>query len=368
MRLFIIAGEASGDLHGAALMQAILELDSKTQFQYWGGDEMQKVQGHPQKHIRDLAFMGFAEVIKHLPTIMNNFKQVKEHITDFQPDALILIDYPGFNIRMAKWAHQKGIKVIYYISPQLWAWKESRVKAIRQYVDQMLVILPFEKSFYAKHNIDVDYVGHPLAERLINLKKQTSFLKNNGLDDRPIVAILPGSRRQEIQTMLPVMLDACRSNKYQYIVAGAPAQTVQFYKKNLQNFPNIKLLQGQTYQLLLHAKAALVTSGTATLETALLRVPQVVCYKGSWLSYQIARRLIKVKYISLVNLILDHPVVPEMIQSDMNADRLDMELQSILNGAARDEMLHGYDVLIEKLAGVQASSTAAKLILNGLMK
>ncbi|MDX1683767.1 MAG: lipid-A-disaccharide synthase [Saprospiraceae bacterium] len=364
MKLYIIAGEASGDLHGAALMSAITAKASSIHFRYWGGNEMKKISGTPVKHIRDLSFMGFTEVIRHLPTILGNFRFAKRDIEEYRPDALILIDYPGFNLRMAKWARKKGYKVIYYISPQLWAWNQSRAEKIRKYVDLMLVILPFEKRFYEDRQINAHYVGHPLAERLIDLPSDPGFRTRNELDGRKIIALLPGSRKQEIAAMLPTMLRSQWPEEYQCVIAAAPSQDKEFYQNYLKGLKDIRIIFGQTYQVLKHAHAAIVTSGTATLETGLLKVPQVVCYKGSWLSYNIARRLIKVKYISLVNLILNRSLVPELIQSDFNAGNLTKNLEDILEGPKRQTILKGYMELHEKLSDKKASESAAQLILD----
>lgn len=366
MRLYIIAGEASGDLHGAALISALKAKKTDVDIAFWGGDQMKALVGEPRRHIKDLAFMGFLEVVKHLPTILQNFSFCKKDILQFKPDAIVLIDYPGFNMRMAKWARKQGIKVIYYISPQLWAWNTSRVEKIRRDVDRMMVILPFEKDFYAQHAIDVDYVGHPLAERLVHLQVDDNFRNRHQLDARPIIALLPGSRQQEISKVLPVMLGAALNDDYQYVIAGAPNKDRAFYKEFVSKASPIRLVLGDTYQLLLNSHSALVTSGTATLETALLRVPQIVCYKGSWLSYQIAKQVIKVPYISLVNLILDKQVVPELIQKDLNVTKLLEVLGQVNSGPLREQQLNGYDDIISKLSGKKASENAAQIILSEL--
>lgn len=365
MRLYVIAGEASGDLHGAALLEEILNRDLNTEIAFWGGDEMSAIAGTPRKHIRDLAFMGFVEVIRHLPAILGNFRFCKKDIEAFKPDAVVLIDYPGFNLRMAKWLRSKGIKVIYYISPQLWAWHSSRVKQIRKNVDIMLCILPFEKAFYASYNVDVHYIGHPLAERLLSLKRDTAFRDSHGLDQRPIIALLPGSRTQEITSVLPEMIKASVDPEFQYVIAAAPNRSIEFYQPFIGS-ANIRVVTGATYQLLLNAHMAIVTSGTATLETALLGIPQVVCYKGSWMSYQIARRVINVKYISLVNLILDQPLVPELIQGELNRDSLISELNALKQGDARNAQLEGYDELKHLLGDEKASRNAADIIIGAL--
>ncbi len=300
MKYYIIAGEASGDLHGSNLMRALYQEDANADIRFWGGDLMQEVGGTLVKHYRDLAFMGFAEVVMNLKTILNNIKFCKNDIEKFNPDVIIFIDYPGFNMRIAKWAKQKGIKTHYYIAPQIWAWKENRIKAIKRDFDKLFVILPFEKDFFEiKHKFPVDFVGHPLIDAIHNRKKtdETQFRKENNLDEKPIIAILPGSRKQEISKMLSVMLSVTNDFKdYQFVIAGAPSQEFEFYKQFLTN-KNVKFVSNKTYDLLSFATAALVTSGTATLETALFKVPEVVCYKGNWISYQIAKRIITLKYI-----------------------------------------------------------------------
>jgi len=307
MKYYLIAGEASGDLHGANLMRALAEIDPQAQFRFWGGDRMEAVGGKLIKHYRDLAFMGFWEVVTNLRTILRNIDLCKGDITAYQPDALIFIDYPGFNMRIAKWAKQQGIPTHYYISPQIWAWKENRIKAIRRDVDAMYVILPFEKDFYeGKHGYPVHFVGHPLLDAIATRREVSMevFKRENGLDERPIIALLPGSRKQEIAKMLSVMLSVVGSyHPYQFVIAGAPSLGYDFYRQFIRE-ENVHFVSGKTYDLLSHAHAALVTSGTATLETALFRVPEVVCYRGNWISYQIAKRVISLKYISLVNLIM----------------------------------------------------------------
>ena len=332
MKYYIVAGEASGDLHGSNLMKALKERDGEADFRFWGGDLMQSVGGELIKHYKEMAFMGFFEVATHLRQVLNNIKVCEVDILLYEPDVLILIDYPGFNLRIAEFAHEHGIKVIYYISPQVWAWKKNRIHKIKRCVDEMIVILPFEKEFYEKHQVPVHFVGHPLLDAIDkDIRKSeavTDFRQRNNLDEREIVAILPGSRKQEIDKMLPVMLEvATQYPQYQFIVSGVNWQPQTLYEKYLKK-TNIKIVYDQTYPLLLNAKSALVTSGTATLETALLGTPQVVCYKGSAISYIIAKHLIKgISYISLVNLILDKPAVVELIQYDMNAKRLSEELE-----------------------------------------
>ena len=369
MKYYIIAGEASGDLHGANLMKALYQQDTDANIRYWGGDLMQQVGGKLVKHYRELAFMGFVEVIFNLKTIFKNISFCKKDIESFSPDVIIFIDYPGFNMRIAKWAKQKGIKTHYYISPQIWAWKEGRIKEIKRDVDAMYVILPFEKDFYEnKHDFPVHFVGHPLIDAIANRNqvKIGDFRKENGLDNRPIIALLPGSRKQEITKMLQVMLSVVEDfNEYQFVIAGAPSQDEDFYKPYIKT-KNVHLLLNETYDLLSVSYAALVTSGTATLETALFKVPQVVCYKGSRISYEIAKRIIKLKYISLVNLILDKEVVTELIQTEFNKKRLKEELTYILDEYKRAVLFLDYYELEQKLGGIGASEKTAKLIVEAI--
>jgi lipid-A-disaccharide synthase len=333
---------------------------------------MQQAGGELVKHYRDLAFMGFTEVIKNLGTIMRNLRFCKNDITQFKPNALILIDYPGFNLRIAEWAKKQGIKVIYYISPQVWAWKESRVKSIKQSVDKMLVILPFEKEFYKKWNYEVEYVGHPLIEVVENAKSDSSIVHptvGSPLNEKNIIAIVPGSRKQEIEKKLPVMLEVSKDfPDCNFIVAKASSLEDAFYENLMRQYPKVRSVRNKTYALLMQAKAALVTSGTATLETALFGVPQVVCYKGSNISYQIAKRLVKIKYISLVNLIMDKPVVKELIQNDLTVKNLRKELNSVLNDfELLQKMEQDYQSLWNILSETgHASSKAAKSILDFL--
>ena len=366
MKYYIIAGEASGDLHASNLMKEIKKKDAKAEFRFWGGDLMQQQGGTLVKHYKDLAFMGFAEVIMNLRTILTNIKVCKSDIISWQPDKLILVDYPGFNLRIAPFAKSKGIEVIYYISPQIWAWKTGRVHKIKKYVDKMLVILPFEKDFYAKYGMNVDFVGHPLLDAIEQRKmpNESEFRAKWNLDSRPIIALLPGSRKQEIKTKLPIMLSVVKDfPDYQFVVAGAPGQDKSFYSSYLND--SVKLVENKTYDLLQLSHAALVTSGTATLETALLNIPEVVCYKGSRISYEIGKRLVKhIQYISLVNLIMDKEVVKELIQNDLNYKNLKKELSSILNGKKREEILNAYTEIRNKLGGTGASERAADLITN----
>jgi lipid-A-disaccharide synthase len=369
MKYYIIAGEASGDLHGANLMKALYEEDPHAEIRFWGGDLMQKTGGTLVKHYRELAFMGFIEVVFNLKTILNNIRFCKKDISEFKPDVLIFIDYPGFNMRIAKWAKALHYKTHYYISPQIWAWKENRITAIKNDVDKMFVILPFEKGFYEdKHLFPVEFVGHPLIDAIHNqpVFDEAVFRKENHLDEKPIIAILPGSRKQEITKMLSVMLSVVDDFKeYQFVIAGAPSQDFEFYQKFISN-KNIHFISNKTYDLLRSSTAALVTSGTATLETALFKVPEVVCYKGSWASYQIAKRIITLKYISLVNLIMDEEVVTELIQNECNTKRIKEELQKLLEPDYRQKLLNNYDILEQKLGGAGASKKTAKLIVADL--
>ena len=369
MKYYIIAGEASGDLHGANLMKALYQEDPTAEIRFWGGDLMENIGGTLVKHYKELAFMGFIEVLFNLKTILNNIKIAKKDILEFQPDVLVFIDYPGFNLRIAKWAKTLNIKTHYYISPQIWAWKENRIKDIKRDVDQMYVILPFEKEFYEnKHHYPVHFVGHPLIDAIHNQPQVDAvfFRKENQLNDQPIIAILPGSRKQEITKMLSVMLSVVNDfPNYQFVIAGAPSQEFSFYEKFITN-NNIKFISNKTYSLLQIATAALVTSGTATLETALFKVPEVVCYKGSWASYQIGKRMMTLKYISLVNLIMDKEVVTELIQDDCNSERIKEELAKILNSDQRKELLVQYNQLEQNLGGVGASQKTAQLIVANL--
>lgn len=369
MKYYLIAGEASGDLHGANLIKALKKEDPRADFRFWGGDLMKAAGGTEVKHYRDLAFMGFAEVIMNLGTILKNIKFCKKDIEAYNPDVLIFIDYPGFNLRIAKWARKKGYKTHYYISPQIWAWKEGRIKDIKRDVDEMYVILPFEKEFYEdKHNFPVHFVGHPLIDAIYNRPQvdPENFKRENGLDDRPIIALLPGSRKQEISKMLAIMISAAKNFKeYQFVIAGAPSQEKSFYETFLKT-KNVHFVTNKTYDLLSISEAALVTSGTATLETALFKVPQVVCYKGNRISYEIAKRVINLEYISLVNLILNKPVITELIQGDFNTKRLKKELAAILDPYNRASIFLDYYDLEKKLGGRGASKNTAKLIYNSI--
>ncbi len=371
MKYYIIAGEASGDLHGSNLIKELKKLDASAVFRCWGGDMMQAEGASVVKHYRDLAFMGFTEVIKNLGTILQNLKFCKTDIQAFAPDVVILIDYPGFNLRIAKWAKQHQYKVIFYISPQIWAWKENRVHTIKKTVDKMIVILPFEKDFYQKWDYPVDYVGHPLVEVIDEFKKKAADEQSSN-EQHPAfktIALLPGSRKQEILKKLPIMLSLTTLfPDHHFVVAMAPGQEDSFYDGLLKDYQNVSTVRNQTYSLLAKSDAALVTSGTATLETALFGVPEVVCYKGSTVSYWIAKRLIKVKYISLVNLIMDREVVKELIQDELTVTNLQKELNLLLYDQNHKEKLRKDYTDLKKLLGEggNASSNAAKSIMNFL--
>ena len=361
MNYYLIAGEASGDLHGAKLVEALLRRDPSAKIRAWGGELMAAAGAEVVKDYRELAFMGFVEVVKNLPTILRNFRECQADIEAFAPDRLVLIDYPGFNLRMAKWARKRGYDISYYISPQLWAWHTSRVKQVRANVDRMLVILPFEEAFYAEYGVQATFVGHPLLDVVRQSEGQT----------RTHVALLPGSRVQEIARSLPVMLAAAaRLPDERYVVAGAPGQDAATYRPYLEATdvpPNVKLIHGKTYEVLAAAHTAVVTSGTATLETALFGVPQVVCYRGSALNYWLARRLVarRIKFISLVNLVMDREVVPELIQADFNVARLREQLQKTIAGPARDRQLQDLRQLRQVLGAGGAADRAAAAIVAG---
>ncbi len=358
-KLYIIAGEDSGDLHGSNLIKA-LRAKVPLAVRGIGGDNMQAQGVELVAHIKDTNFMGFVEILRNINKIRKLFRTIKSDIINWKPDAVVLIDYPGFNLRMAKFIHQLGIKVLYYISPQVWAWKKGRVKKIKKYTDRMLVILPFEQAFYAREGVEVDFVGHPLLD-VIDL--QTNAQEAAG---KPIVALLPGSRKQEIHRMLPVMLAlADHFPSYQFVIAGAPSQEKEFYQQ-LIGHSDLGLVMNQTYQLLAKASYAIVTSGTATLETALFRVPEIVCYKGSAISYFIGKRLVKVEFISLVNLILGRKAVAELIQYEYTVDKVAHQLKRLMQVDTQKHLFKDYDELREKLGNKGASKRAATVILEEL--
>ncbi len=373
MKYYIIAGEASGDLHSSNLMKALIEKDKEADFRFWGGDKMQSLGGVLVKHYRDLAFMGFTEVLMNLKTITGNIKFCKEDILAYKPDAIILVDYPGFNLRIAEFAHKIGLKVFYYISPQVWAWKKSRIHTIKKVVDRMFVILPFEKKFYETYGYDVNFVGHPLLDVIPEInkpEKNDDFYSRNGLNNKPIIAVIPGSRKQEISKILPLMLSVYNKykNDYQWIVSGVTSVDKNLYRQILGNSV-IKVLYGQTYDLFKHAHIAAITSGTASLEAALFGVPQVICYKGGAISFAIAKRIVDVKYIGLPNLIMDKPVVKELIQNDLNMNSLISEFDRLLtDDSERQRIKDDYKELRKLLGGSGASLRTAEEIVMYLSK
>jgi lipid-A-disaccharide synthase len=365
MKYYIIAGEASGDLHAANMLRELKALDPEAKFRAWGGDLMQEQGAELVKHYRDLAFMGFLEVAMNLRTILKNIALCKEDIAQWKPDAVILVDYPGFNLRIAPFAHELKIPVFYYISPQIWAWKQKRVFKIKETVDRVFCILPFEKDFYTKHNYPADFVGHPLLDSVARFEESKAVED----DGRKIIAVLPGSRKQELRKILPPMLEVAKSfPQYRFVIGGAPGQPLSFYKEIMGN-DRMEIVFGKTYALLKQAYAGLIKSGTSTLEAALFNLPQVVCYKTSAVSYNIAKRVANVKYISLPNLIMDEPIVTELIQEDMSVARMTSELKLITeNQNGRDKMLSDYKRLFGKLGGAGASKKVATLILEHLRK
>jgi len=360
-KIYIIAGEASGDVHGGNLVKALLNKNPNLVIRGWGGDEMQNAGMELVQHYKQTAFMGFWEVVKNLTTIFNLIKLAKKDIASFNPNTLILIDYPGFNLRMAKYAKSLGIKTVYYISPKVWAWKSSRVKKIKACVDKMLVIFPFEKQFYKKHNYKVDYVGNPLLDEIAK-HQQT----NKASYKKKYIALLPGSRKQEINKMLPILIAVSKRFKNeQFVIAGLSTIGENFYKRYFANLPNVELWMDKTQELYQQSKAAIVTSGTATLEAALYNVPQMVVYKSSALSYEIGKRVVKIKYISLVNLIMNKPVVLELIQHNCTVGKINQVLYLLLESKSyRTKMFNRYQLLQQKLGGPGASIKAASIILT----
>ena len=363
-KIYLIAGEASGDLHGSALIRELKTLDPDLDLRGWGGDLMESEGCRLVKHYRDLAFMGFVEVIRNLGTIRANFDLAKRDIERFGPDLVVFIDYPGFNMRLLPWVKSKGIRTAYYIAPQAWAWHKSRVKSLRKYVDKLLVILPFEEEFFRRHGVDASYVGHPLLDAVDRFKARSG---NEGQDSasKPVIALLPGSRRQEVGNMLPVMLEvAMQFPGFDWVVAMAPGLSDSFYHRWAEGAREVRFVRGQTYEVLAQAHAALVTSGTATLETALFGVPQVVLYKANVLSVWIARALVKVRYISLVNILIDRPLVVELIQEAMNPRTVASALDDVLEGEGRAKVLAGYAELRQLLGKTGASAQAAREVLT----
>lgn len=373
MKYYIIAGEASGDLHGSNLVASLRAQDPEAKIRAWGGEKMRRNGANVVKNYHDLAFMGFVEVLMNLRTILKNFSFCKKDIAEFNPDAIVLIDYPGFNLKVAKWAHKKGYKVFYYISPQVWAWKRRRVYKIKRVVDKMLCILPFEKKFYDSYNVDCQFVGHPLLDEIakVNPVDKNKFYKSNRLNPKKeIIAMLPGSRRQEVSRMLTVMLEVVKQfPNYQFVIACAPSLPVSYYKEIIGDKANVRLVVNRTYQLLQLSSAAMVTSGTATLETALFDVPEVVCYKANKISYIIARQLAKVRFICLVNLIMDREVVKELIQNDLTPNNVANELKSLLASSKRQKkLLEDYEELKAVLGNAGASDKAAETIIANVKK
>jgi len=365
MKYYLVAGEASGDLHGANLMKALKELDQEADFRYFGGDLMQAEGGSLIKHYADMAFMGFIEVVANLPAILKNLAFCKQDISAWQPDVLILIDFPGFNLKIAEYAKKNNILVCYYISPKVWAWNQKRVLKIKKVVDHMFCILPFEVDFYKQWGMEVDYVGNPLLDATAAFKPDADFYTHYHLPEKKIIALLPGSRKQEISRLLPDMLGVADQFKdHQFVIAGAPSFDATFYQQFLGD-KTVPVIFNATYDLLTHAYAAVVASGTATLETALFNVPQVVVYKGNPVSIGIARMLVKIKFISLVNLIMDSPVVKELIQQDCSPKSIGDELKLLTNNKKyRHKMLENYDALDSKMGKPGASAKAARLIIK----
>jgi lipid-A-disaccharide synthase len=365
MKYYLIAGEASGDLHGANLMNALKALDANAEFRFFGGDLMQAQGGTLVKHYADMAYMGFIEVVANLPAILKNLSFCKQDVAAWQPDVLVLIDFPGFNLKIAEYAKKIGLLVCYYISPKVWAWNQKRVLKIKRIVDHLFCILPFEVDFYKKWGMDVDYVGNPLLDAVSTFKPDGQFLEKNGLADKKIVALLPGSRKQEISLILPDMLGVAEKfNGYQFVIAGAPSFNLEYYQQFLGG-KDIPVLFNSTYDILKNAEAAVVTSGTATLETALFHVPQVVVYKSSPVSIFIGRLVIKIRFISLVNLIMDSLVVKELIQDDCSPQSISTELDKLLNDSSyRGTMLENYNKLDDRMGEPGASAHTAALIVK----
>ncbi len=366
MKFYIITGEASGDMYGAKLITELKQKMPEASFRCWGGDLMQQAGGTIVKHYRELAFMGFFEVVANLRTILSNLNACKKDILEYKPDAIILIDYPGFNLRIAEFAHQNNIKVCYYIAPQIWAWKESRIKKIKKNIDRLFVILPFEKEFYTKHNYTAYFFGHPLLDIFEDKKSnKLEFISKNKLSEKPIIAMLPGSRKQELIRMLPIMLSVMQHYPdYQFVIGGTHALPKELYDAYITGY-NIPVLFNQTYDLLQHSHAAIVKSGTSTLETALFETPQVVCYTANKISYHIAKRLVKIKYISLPNLIMDKQVIKELIQNDFTAENLKIELDKIIHDLDyRKNMINEYKAMKNKLGNTGATERIAGEIVN----
>ncbi len=365
MKYYLIAGEASGDLHGANLMKALKQLDPQAEFRFFGGDLMQAQGGTLVKHYADMAYMGFIEVVVNLPVILKNLSFCKQDVAAWQPDVLVLIDFPGFNLRVAEFAKKSGLLVCYYISPKVWAWNQKRVLKIKKSVDHLFCILPFEVDFYKTWGMDVDYVGNPLLDAVAAFKPDADFRSNNSLNDKKIIALLPGSRKQEISKLLPDMLGVVeRFPDHQFVIAGAPSFNIEYYQQFLGD-KDIQVLFNSTYDILKNADAAVVASGTATLETALFHVPEVVVYKGSPASIFIARLVIRIRFISLVNLIIDKLVVKELIQQDCTPQTIGDEADKLVNDKDyRAAMLADFDELDNRMGEPGASAHTAELIVK----
>lgn len=368
MKYYIISGEASGDIHGANLMKSLKEKDLQADFRFWGGDRMQEVGGVMVKHYRDLAYMGFTEVVAHLGTILRNLRFCKKDILQYSPDVLILIDYPGFNMRIARFARKKGLKTVYYIAPQVWAWRTGRIRKLKRDIDMIFTLLPFEKKFYDRYGAQVFFEGNPLVDAIASYKPDESFLEKYREGERPLIVLLPGSRRQEIERIFPLMLQVVDSMPgFRYVVAATPQFSPSYYASFIGDRDMVEVVYGHTYDLFTLARAGMVKSGTSTLEAALFGMPQVVCYKVSPLSYRIGRWVVnkEVRFISLVNLILDKPAVTELLQSDFSAERLKVEMKRILEeGKDRSSQLHEYDRLKEIMGGSGVSSRVAGMIVE----
>ena len=365
MKYYIIAGEASGDLYGSKLIDEIFSIDKQAEIRFWGGDNMIKSGGYNVKHIKELAFMGFYEVLKNIITIVRNINFCKNDIKEFNPDKIIYIDYPGFNLKICKWAKNNGYKNYYYISPQIWAWKENRIKTIKNNIDKLFVIFPFEKEYYQKKfNMEVEFYGHPLIEQIDNFNSSKEFLKKNKITkEREIITLLPGSRSQEINSMLPIFLTLKKHySNYELIVAGVKNVNKSVYQpaKDL----DVKVIYNQTYDLLYHSKIAIVTSGTASLECALFNVPQIVCYKTSSISYFIGKSLVNISFISLVNIILKKGTVKELIQNDLTEKNLVNELSNLLNDYRVSDIINEYSKIYSMLSIKGTSKKIATSIIN----
>lgn len=370
MKYYIIAGEASGDLHGSNLMKELLVADSRAEFRFWGGDLMAAVGGERVKHYKDTAIMGFVEVVRKLNTILGNLRFCKKDILEYQPDVVILIDYPGFNFKIAKFAKSRNIRVFYYISPTVWAWKEWRIKNLKRDVDRLFIIFPFEVEYFKSKGIKAIYNGNPLLDSIsadpCNNESIEDFRRRTGLDERPIIALLAGSRSTEINFLMPKFVKLEKEfYDYQFVLAGAPAMERKDYEKYLAG-SKISLFFGETYSIIKHSQAALVCSGTASLETALLETPQIVCYQGNKLTGFIVRLLLKVKYVSLVNLIFNQPVVKELLQSDCTAENMVKELKKIIKAKERERIIHKYQKLKNMLGGAGASERVAQSMVKEL--